>query len=614
MTEQHVSYMTKEQLEKYLRDLRTNRPARPTGSRPLPPSVYQQKRMAAAAAEAASSSSLPSTPTKIAAVASPVETSPAVDRRTSRLGRDDSHRRTRTTGSVTFASTTTEFPPETDTTLEDGLGDLSLRDTATTAAQTIPPHRRTKSAADWEMQQGNARLTDREKIDRELHERFDSAPAPIAPLKITKTSSGSSPSYQSSARTPYQRAQSADTQQQPRNYSPSPSRYVYNDPNQFNKVTYTTNPVPLPSPPLEGGGGGSLTEDRREGGTREERGRPPLPTIKVKKQPSEPPVIAVVEAPLSNFDSRNITPPSRQSVPSFSFSGPQAPSISVSAPSISVSGPSIPSIYVDGDDGDNGVPSIKVSGDNGNGRSSTPTQPPPAPAAAARRPLPTPVGNPFRKGNGSTARSSSVYSNASSAGRPGATCTTCATQISGRIVSALGARFHPECFRCYHCSEKLEHVGFFPEPEKNRIARAEAARCAVEDLGQRFYCHLDFHEKFSPRCKHCKTPIETEAIIACGETWHAGHFFCAECGDPFQSDTRFVEKDKYAWCLGCYNKRYSSKCRKCKQPVTETVVKALGGEWHVECFCCAHNTPHTTFAQKQKNARFPFHVIHEYCL
>jgi len=66
-----------------------------------------------------------------------------------------------------------------------------------------------------------------------------------------------------------------------------------------------------------------------------------------------------------------------------------------------------------------------------------------------------------------------------------------------------------------------------------------------------------------------------------------GHFFCAECGDPFTSGTRFVEKDKYAWCITCYNNRYSSKCRKCKKPVTDTVVKAMGGEWHVECFCCA---------------------------
>lgn len=47
-----------------------------------------------------------------------------------------------------------------------------------------------------------------------------------------------------------------------------------------------------------------------------------------------------------------------------------------------------------------------------------------------------------------------------------------------------------------------------------------------------------------------------------------------------------MEKDGYAWCVGCYQNRYSGKCKKCKKPVTETVVKALGGEWHEECFCC----------------------------
>lgn len=51
------------------------------------------------------------------------------------------------------------------------------------------------------------------------------------------------------------------------------------------------------------------------------------------------------------------------------------------------------------------------------------------------------------------------------------------------------------------------------------------------DEGLRFYCHLDYHEFFSPRCKSCKTPIEGEVVVACGAEWHVGHFFCAQCGD-----------------------------------------------------------------------------------
>ncbi|KAG9814231.1 hypothetical protein KCU68_g19660, partial [Aureobasidium melanogenum] len=37
---------------------------------------------------------------------------------------------------------------------------------------------------------------------------------------------------------------------------------------------------------------------------------------------------------------------------------------------------------------------------------------------------------------------------------------------------------------------------------------------------------------------------------------------------------------------GCHTNRYSAKCRKCKRPVTEIVVKALGADWHAKCFCC----------------------------
>ncbi|KAI9827538.1 MAG: hypothetical protein M1832_004888 [Thelocarpon impressellum] len=174
--------------------------------------------------------------------------------------------------------------------------------------------------------------------------------------------------------------------------------------------------------------------------------------------------------------------------------------------------------------------------------------------------------------------------------------------IAGRIVSAAGQRFHPECFICFHCGEGLECVAFYPEPESSREDRVDRIRkraCGehveeVEGRGEledgdealRFYCHLDFHEFFSPRCRSCKTPIEGEVVVACGGEWHVGHFFCAECGDPFDPSTPFVEKDGYAWCVNCHTNRYSTKCKKCRKPVTDQVVTALGAEWHAECFCC----------------------------
>ncbi|KAI9710988.1 MAG: hypothetical protein M1820_002426 [Bogoriella megaspora] len=189
--------------------------------------------------------------------------------------------------------------------------------------------------------------------------------------------------------------------------------------------------------------------------------------------------------------------------------------------------------------------------------------------------------------------------------RSTAQCAQCALPISGRIVSAAGQRFHPTCFQCHHCGEGLECVAFYPEPTDMRTQRLSRIRrrlagepipnssdpsapdeVADGDESLRFYCHLDFHELFSPRCKSCHTPIEGEVVVACGANWHVGHFFCAQCGDPFDASTPFVEKEGYAWCVGCHCNRYSAKCRKCRKPVTEVVVKALGWEWHGECFVC----------------------------
>jgi paxillin len=41
------------------------------------------------------------------------------------------------------------------------------------------------------------------------------------------------------------------------------------------------------------------------------------------------------------------------------------------------------------------------------------------------------------------------------------TCAGCKQLIAGRIVNALDARWHPDCFTCQHCSLVLEHVAFY---------------------------------------------------------------------------------------------------------------------------------------------------------
>ncbi|KAL8694357.1 MAG: hypothetical protein Q9218_000994 [Villophora microphyllina] len=224
--------------------------------------------------------------------------------------------------------------------------------------------------------------------------------------------------------------------------------------------------------------------------------------------------------------SKPLLPQSTASAPIIpTINAPEPPTIQVDE------APPIPSINV------SPVPCISVSIADTTDRSS-------CDAAKPSRPLPTPSGKSVPRPSGrplphhsSTAPVRTSFPHWSpSQRRATAQCAACALPISGRIVSAATQRFHPECFTCFHCSEQLECVAFYPEPDSSReerVARIRARSKDVEiadaagktweddgDEGLRFYCHLDFHEKFSPRCRSCKTPIEGEVVVACGGEWH----------------------------------------------------------------------------------------------
>ena len=307
---------------------------------------------------------------------------------------------------------------------------------------------------------------------------------------------------------------------------------------------------------------------------------------------------------IENKDISSASPPS--GVPPRLRSKPQLPASTASAPIIpTIRVPDPPSIQVN-DAPPNEIsciPTISIT------ETPAPSISPPEDHPTSRplpspmtRPRPSPANRPLPHHSSTTPVHSSKLHWSPSSRRATAQCAACALPIEGRIVSAASQRFHPHCFTCHHCAEALECVAFYPEPDsakEARLARIEARAAGALDEAKsgetalddgdpspRFYCHLDFHELFSPRCRSCKTPIESEVVIACGASWHVGHFFCAQCGDPFNAKTPFVEKDGYAWCVGCHAGRFSGKCKGCKKAVVDGGVVALGGEWHAECFCC----------------------------
>ncbi|KUJ20265.1 uncharacterized protein LY89DRAFT_715694 [Mollisia scopiformis] len=318
-----------------------------------------------------------------------------------------------------------------------------------------------------------------------------------------------------------------------------------------------------------------------------------IPTIHV---PDTPPVEVnqVPQITVSTINRPESAPPvptinlpdARPSVPTINISNSQPPIPTINLPdehTISVSAPA--------------VPTITIGSDNSTSQGKRPL---PDPRTSAGRPPPRHYATvPTPRGHWSPV-----------AGRRAtATCHQCQLPIEGRVVKLSGAseHFHPECFICFTCGTGLESLEIHPEPPAKRSERLDRIKRRARgedipevdgqtlaedgDVRQRFYCHLDWHETFAPKCKHCKTPIIGEHMVALGDSWHYGHFFCAECGDPFEKGMTHIEKDGYAWCLSCQTKRTerrAPKCKKCKGPVIGEYVQALGGEWHEKCFRCAN--------------------------
>ncbi|SJL05423.1 uncharacterized protein ARMOST_08790 [Armillaria ostoyae] len=247
---------------------------------------------------------------------------------------------------------------------------------------------------------------------------------------------------------------------------------------------------------------------------------------------------------------------------------PSPPSISVdpSPPTITIGGaPPPPQIIIPGDDDDK-TPSISVN----------------CPSPARR-----------------TTNVSTTASKLPTVPRSKLSCAGCKLPIIGRLVTASnsdrggGLRWHPECFKCTICSELLEHVSSYERDGK-------------------MYCHLDFYETFAPKCSHCHTPIIEEHFISLDDsalggkrTYHAQHFFCAECGDPFLSasgglggersfsaDTQtseFMVYRGYAYCEACHVRLRMPKCSRCKKSIREWdegAVEAMGRKWCWGCFRC----------------------------
>uniref|UniRef100_A0A914RR62 LIM zinc-binding domain-containing protein n=1 Tax=Parascaris equorum TaxID=6256 RepID=A0A914RR62_PAREQ len=232
-------------------------------------------------------------------------------------------------------------------------------------------------------------------------------------------------------------------------------------------------------------------------------------------------------------------------------------------------------------------------------------------------------------------------------------CGKCSEFIVGRVIKAMNANWHPDCFRCELCNKRLADIGFlrnggralcrecnelekeagfgryvchkckaiiddgahikylFPLNEIKIFEYYIASIMSVKVLSPRFtneltvdarevggelYC-LRCHDTMGiPICGACHRPIEERVVTALGKNWH--HFVCAVCEKPFLGH-RHYEKKGLAYCELHYHKLYGNVCFKCGKVCSGEVFQALQKSWCVDCFACSlcdrkmdHKTSH----------------------
>nr|CAD7408782.1 unnamed protein product [Timema poppensis]CAD7427980.1 unnamed protein product [Timema monikensis] len=160
-------------------------------------------------------------------------------------------------------------------------------------------------------------------------------------------------------------------------------------------------------------------------------------------------------------------------------------------------------------------------------------------------------------------------------------CGKCGEFVIGRVIKAMNANWHPNCFRCEECNKELADLGFIRNQGRALCHECNAKAKAV-GLGK-YVCHK------------CHGLIDDKPLRFRGEVYHPYHFNCTACGIELNADAREVRsRPGFAanemnelYCLRCHDKMGIPICGACRRPIEERVVTALGKHWHVEHFVCA---------------------------
>ncbi|VDO98249.1 unnamed protein product [Soboliphyme baturini] len=109
-------------------------------------------------------------------------------------------------------------------------------------------------------------------------------------------------------------------------------------------------------------------------------------------------------------------------------------------------------------------------------------------------------------------------------------CSKCHSPIKGDCLTALGQKWHPNCFCCTTCKRSFGNSSFY-----------------VEDGLP--YCEEDWNAQFTTKCYSCQFPIEVgdRWVEAMGNAYHLDCFKCTVCYKSLEGQS-FYSKNGRPYC------------------------------------------------------------------
>ncbi|XP_030749528.1 PDZ and LIM domain protein Zasp-like isoform X3 [Sitophilus oryzae] len=166
----------------------------------------------------------------------------------------------------------------------------------------------------------------------------------------------------------------------------------------------------------------------------------------------------------------------------------------------------------------------------------------------------------------------------------------------GRGVLNTGSLSGPRVPLCGHCHGQIRGpfitaLGKIWCPQ-HFVCATPSCKRSLQDLGfveeqGQLYCEYCFEQYLAPPCSKCNAKIKTDCLKAIGKNFHPECFNCYYCGKLFGNAAFFLE-DGNPYCENDWNELFTTKCFACGFPVEagDRWVEALNNNYHSQCFNC----------------------------